>query len=333
MCCLPTALTRRAAITLSLLVALVAGGCGTSSAGDTAKPVSVLLDWTPNPAHAGLLTALASGLDRSNGVAIKLRTPGSSADGVRLLLSERADFAVLDVHDLAIAQARGRKLVGVMAVVGKPLAALIARNANRPRDLTGRTVAVTGAPSDLAVTKAVVNGDGGDSRTLKIQSAGFGAIESLLGGRVDAATGFFNQEGVALGRLNRGYKSFRLDSFGAPAYPELVLTTLPKTVEQRPELVQSVVTAFVKGTETAVSEPELARASVQARVKGSDTALLAAQTQAALGALLPPNRRAGTLDTTLLKRWSRWEAANGIVRLPPKIDTLFDPEFADKASR
>lgn len=317
----------------ALLVATVllpASGCG-GGRPSVATPVTVLLDWTPNPAHAGILTALAIGADRDRGVAVKLRTPSSSSDGVRLLLSGRADLAVLDIHDLAIARERGRDLVAVMAIVGRPLASLIAHDAKRPRDLEGRTVGVSGTASDIAVLDAIVRGDGGDPSKVRVRNAGFAATEALLGGRVDGATAFFNQEGVALARLDRGFRTFRLDAFGAPAYPELVLVAPAASLRDRAGLIQRVVDAFAIGTRKATSDPAAALSAVTARVRGGDPKLVAAQTRAALTAILPPDGKAGSLDPALLRRWARWEAASGIVRREPDVDRLAAPAFAQRS--
>ena len=52
-----------------------------------------------------------------------------------------------------------------MPIVQRPLAAVIARGdagVRRPRDLEGRTVGVTGLPSDEAVVDSEVSADGGD---------------------------------------------------------------------------------------------------------------------------------------------------------------------------
>ena len=321
--------TRPIVLCLLALLAFVASGCGESPKKGV-RNADVLLDWTPNPAHAGILTALSWKLDRANGVNVKLRVPSSSADGVRLLVSKRADFAVLDIHDLALAQAQGQKLTAVMAIVGRPLAALISRTAARPRELVGRTVGVTGAPSDVAVTRAIVAGDGGNPDKVKRRNAGFGAIEALLGGRVDGSVGFANQEGVALERLGRGYKTFPLDSYGAPAYPELVLVTLPQTIKNDRALITSVVTAFTEGTRAATADPGDAITAVKHRVAATKPGLLEAQTRSAVSRLLPPNGIPGSLDMNLLKRWATWEVASGIVKTTPNVSALFDPSFGRK---
>ena len=77
------------------------------------------------------------------------------------MLGGRAQLAVLDIHDLAIARERGRDLVGVMAIVQRPLAAVLTTGEVRtPRDLEGRKVGVTGLPSDDAVLRSIVEGAG-----------------------------------------------------------------------------------------------------------------------------------------------------------------------------
>jgi putative hydroxymethylpyrimidine transport system substrate-binding protein len=68
---------------------------------------------------------------------------------------------VLDIHDLAIAREQGADLVGIAALVARPLAALIARpGIERPRDLEGGIVGVSGLPSDPAFLRAILEHDG-----------------------------------------------------------------------------------------------------------------------------------------------------------------------------
>ena len=89
------------------------------------------------------------------------------------------------------------------ALVDRPLAAIAARGGtgiSRPRDLEGRTVGVSGLPSDPAFLEAVVRHDGGDPAEVDQVTIGFTAVTRLLSGRVDAAPIFWNAEGVVLRR-------------------------------------------------------------------------------------------------------------------------------------
>ena len=203
------------------------------------EPATLLLDFTPNAVHAGIYKAVARGYDDAAGVPLEVRTPSASTDALKLLQAGRADLAILDIHDLGLARQGGADLVGVMAVVQRPLAAVLAQPRIRtPRDLEGRRAGVTGLPSDRAVLRSVVSGAGGDPGRVRETTIGFEAVKALLAGRVDAATAFWNVEGVALKREKPATREFRVDDYGAPPYPELVLCVTRKTLRERPELVR-----------------------------------------------------------------------------------------------
>ena len=176
-----------------------------------------MLDFTPNAVHAGIYEALAHGYDVRAGVRLHVVAPSASTDSIRLLETGRADFAILDIHDLAIARERGQDIVGIMAIEQRPLAAVIAAPAIRtPRELAGRTVGITGVPSDTAVLRSVVAGAGGDPGRVRTITIGFNAVADLLAGRVAAATAFWNDEGVTLRRRRPGFHVFRVDRLRRP---------------------------------------------------------------------------------------------------------------------
>ena len=135
--------------------ALAAAGCSEERPG--LDNVRLALDFQPNAVHSGIYTAVRDGADERHGVNLEIRVPSASTDSLKLLSAGRADLAVVDIHDLALARERGSDLVGVGALVQRPLAAVIARaGVRRPRELTGRRVGVTGLPSDDAVLRAVL---------------------------------------------------------------------------------------------------------------------------------------------------------------------------------
>ena len=145
-------------------VARPLAGCGGTTGGDRPdETATLLLDFTPNAVHAGIYVASERGFDTAEGVKLEIRKPSASTDALKLLQGGRADMAILDIHDLGIAREQGRDLVGVMALVQRPLAAVLAQPGVRtPKDLEGKRAGVTGLPSDAAVLRSVVAGAGGD---------------------------------------------------------------------------------------------------------------------------------------------------------------------------
>src|SRR3954454_8385266 len=231
----------------ALLVAFA--GCGGTTGTDRPdEDASLLLDFTPNAVHAGIYLATERGYDEAEGVNLDVKAPGASTDALRLLQGGRVDMAILDIHDLVLARERKRDIVGVMAVVQRPLASVLAQpDIARPRDLEGKRAGVSGLPSDVAVLRSVVAGDGGDPDAVKTTTIGFEAVKALLAQRVDAATAFWNVEGVALHAERPATQEFRFDQFGAPAYPELVLCATRRTLDEQRPVLRATVRALQRG--------------------------------------------------------------------------------------
>ena len=287
-----------------------------------------MLDFTPNAAHAGIYSAVARGYDRRAGVRLRVIPPPSPADSIKLLEAGRVEFSVLDIHDLAIADERGADVVGVAGVVERPLAAVIAQpKFHGPRNLEGTTVGVAGDPSDLAVVHSIVAGSGGNPKLVKTIDIGSGAVADLLSGRLVAATGFWNDEGVALAQRRPGFNVFRVDSYGAPSYPELVLCATRNTVSRDPNLTRDVVRAVRMGYELTVSNPGASAADLERLVPGLDPKLIGTDLAALRPAFVGSNGHPGELDSSVLKSWSQWEVRFGIVSSAPDVATAFDTRF------
>jgi putative hydroxymethylpyrimidine transport system substrate-binding protein len=300
---------------------LALAGCGDDDGGGATRPATLALDFQPNPVHAGIYAALREDLDARNGLDLKVRVPSASTDSLKLLAAGRADMSVVDIHDLGLAREQGSDLVGAGALVQRPLAAVIAReDIGRPRDLEGRRVGVTGLPSDDAVLRAVVEDDGGDFDRVERVTIGFAAVPSLISKRVDAVVSFWNAEGVALRERGVRTREFRVDDYGAPRYPELVLVTKGATLTDRRRLVDDLLATLAAGTRAALADRDAAVADL-VEASGADEPLVRAQLAAVAPALRPPLR----LDWEALEGWAEFDARFGILESPPAIDEAFPP--------
>jgi putative hydroxymethylpyrimidine transport system substrate-binding protein len=312
--------------------AVLLAGCGPSSnSASSARAATLVLDFTPNAIHAGIYSAMARGYDQAAGLHLHVVAPSASTDSLKLLESGRADFAILDIHDLALARQAHQDVVGIMAIVEHPLAAVVAaRQIHSPRQLRGRTVGVTGAASDLAVLHSIVAGDHGDPRAVRTITIGFNAVPALLAHRVAAATAFWNDEGVTLAHQHRGFHSFRVERYGAPAYPELVLCATGGALRRDPGLARALVHALVHGYRFTLHNPEGSEADLEARVSNLDPRLVAEQLTAERGAFQGPGGVIGVLDRPTLQHWAKWEQAFGIVRRVPDVAAMFDGRFVPR---
>jgi ABC-type nitrate/sulfonate/bicarbonate transport system substrate-binding protein len=303
-----------------LLAAFLAAltGCGSASAPSESRPdqpATLLLDAPPGAVHAGIYLALQRGYDQSEGVHLQVRPPASPNEGLRALTGGQAELAIVDLHDLALARERGRDVVAVMAVVQTPLAAVIARpSIRRAAELRGRPVGVTGRPGDLAVARAIAGG------TVSPVRVRFGAVRALARRRVDAATGFWTDAGVAL----KGFRTFRIDALNPPPYPELVLATSRETLTTQGPVVRAAIRALRRGYEATIDDPAAAVSALTDAAPGQQRSLDAAQLDAVSPSFTAGVAHFGELDAGRLAQWARWEQRSGIVRRAPDVARAFD---------
>jgi putative hydroxymethylpyrimidine transport system substrate-binding protein len=299
-------------------------GCGSSSSSNT-KTVDVALDFVPNAVHAPLYEAVRTGADRRHGIRIHIVEPGSSPDSLKALLTRRADVGVLDIQDLGIARLKGRDIVGIAALVQRPLGALVSLpSITRPRDLEGKTVGVSGLPSDPAFVDAIVRHDGGDPSKIKQVTIGFEAVNALLARKVASVPAFWNAEGVTLKRKGLDVHEFKIDDYGAPPWPEVVLAVARSTLDDDRDTLQRFVAAVQDGARAELSDPAAAARDIAKASDSKDLGLVRAQL-AAVRPILDPKLR---LQRAVLERWAQFGAQIGLLDGRPDVRDGFDFRLA-----
>jgi len=330
----PVALRRiRAVRWACVLLALVGlAGCGgtTGSRGAQAlRPVGIALDFTPNPAHAPIFLAVHDGYDHRLGVNLQIRQPGTGPDSLKLLLDGRVDIGVLDINDLGLARERGADVVGIAALVQQPLGALIVQPyIKRPRDLQGRKVGVSGLPSDPAFLRAILSRDGASLRRVDQITIGFNAVAQMLAGTIAGVPAFWSDEGVTLRQRGLPVREFRINHYGAPNFPEVVLAVTRATLRRRRAAIIRALAAIAVGAHKAVTDPQQATRVIATAAAG-DPRLIRAQTLAIAPALQPPLR----LNPKVLAAWAQFDTATGLLPRPLAVGPSFDFSLAAPALR
>src|SRR6266852_8064689 len=190
------------------------------------QKVTLTLDWTPNPDHVGFYYAQGSGLFASAGLDVTIRAPSDPTAPLKLVAAGQSDLAVSYEQELFFAAARKLPVVAVAAVVPQPLNSIIAIE---PRihslaDLDGRTIGITGVPSDYAALDTALASAGLTRKDVKVVSIGYNLLPALLAHRVDAVIGVYrNVEGIQLEQRGLHPTIIPVDRAGVPTYDELVL--------------------------------------------------------------------------------------------------------------
>ena len=130
-------------------------------------------------------------------------------------------------------------------------------------------------------------------------------------------------EGVTLKARGVRTHEFRVDDFGAPRYPELVIVATRRGLAAHPDRIRRTLAALEDGTRAALRNPDSAVASV-ARAAQADRGLVHSELRAIAPALSPPLR----LSARALRGWATFDVRFGILRRPPDIGRAFDLSVA-----
>ncbi|HVC85778.1 MAG TPA: ABC transporter substrate-binding protein [Solirubrobacteraceae bacterium] len=307
-------------ILAAALVALALAGCGSSASGPV--HATLVLDFVPNAVHAGIYRALAAGYYRRAGIDLQVIPPSSTSTTLELIDAGKAQFGLADGIDVAEQIAMGRDAKAIMAVVQRPLGAPIALASEHLRsaaDLVGRTVGITGVPSDRAALDTVVAHAGGDPAKVKLVTVGFDGVPYLEAGKIAAFTGYWPDDGVSLQVSGHPITVFKLDSGGGPAYPGLVAFTTRSLIGRDPSLVRAFVRATVHGYEDTLRDPRRSLAELLA----ANPSIAPKLARASLAAYLPIFDAGGVPDGTLvgsrIAALSSWLVRNRLTARPVSV--------------
>ncbi len=134
-----------------LALALGLAACGEKSEGGStaAQPLSLTLDFYPNPDHAGIYMAQKLGYFEEAGLDVSIETPSDPAAPLKLVAAGQSDLAISYEPEVVLAHERGLDVVAIGALVNRPLTSLIWLGKSGIKgvaDLKGKTVATAGIP-------------------------------------------------------------------------------------------------------------------------------------------------------------------------------------------
>ncbi len=319
---------KRLVLLIALVLALIAVPVVLGGGGTQTVKVTVTLDWTPNPDHVGLYEARDTGLFSRAGLDVTIRAPSDPTSPLKLVGVGRSDLAVSYEQEVFFAAAKRLPVTAVAAVVPQPLNSFMSIEAQMTslRDLRGKTIGVTGVPSDYATIKTA-----GLAGKAKVVNVGYNLLPALLSHRVDAVLGVYrNVEGVQLQLRGLHPTIIPVDRAGVPSYDELVLVaskTRLKDAAYRSK-VRRFVAAFLAGTADARAHPAQALAILK-KVTASDPKFLARATPATLRLLAGP-KGVGCLSVAAWQRFGDWMQAQGLLKQRTAAASVVTTQFLPK---
>ncbi|HEY8808400.1 MAG TPA: ABC transporter substrate-binding protein [Solirubrobacterales bacterium] len=303
-----------------LALALGLAACGEKSddtTGAATEPLSLTLDFYPNPDHAGIYMAQKLGYFREAGLDVSIQTPSDPAAPIKLLAAGKTDLAISYEPEVMLAREQGLDVVAVDALVDRPLTSLIWLKKSGVKgvaDLRGKTIATAGIPYQDAYLKTILARAKLNPSDVKTVNVGYGLLPALVGGSAQAMLGgFSNVEGVDLRLRGKDPVVTPVDKLGVPTYDELVLVARRDRLEEDPQAIRLFLGALARGTAAAIKSPEATTKALLEANPNLDPKL----TRAEVAATLPLLSKRGTMNPAEWKAFIAWMRENGLISASP----------------
>lgn len=318
---------------LALSLALAACGQKTEDGSTETEPVSLTLDFYPNPDHAGIYMAQKLGYFEEAGLDVSVNSPADPAAPLKLVAAGRSDLAISYEPEVALAHEQGLGVVAIAAIVNRPLTSMMWLKKSGIKSvagLKGKTVAYAGIPYQEAFLKTILGRVKLTPEDVKAVNVGFGLLPALVGGSAEAMLGgYSNVEGVDLRERGKEPVVTPVDKLGVPTYDELVLVANRKKLEEDPEKYRLFIAALERGTDAAVAQPKAATKAILEANSGLEPKL----TEAEMTATLPllgarvDGQPFGYMDPTEWETFAGWMRDNGLIESLPTAAELLSNAY------
>ncbi|MBK8295571.1 MAG: ABC transporter substrate-binding protein [Solirubrobacterales bacterium] len=275
-------------LTLAVVAAIAVGACGSKSEDVTpqTEPLSLSLDWYPNPDHVGIYTAKEAGFFDDAGLDVNIDTPTDPALPIKLVAAGKADLAVSYEPEVLLAREQGLDVVAVGSIVNQPLTSMMwlkKSKIKRVANLKGKTVSTAGIPYQDAYLKTILARAGLNEGQVTKVGVGQGLMPSIVSGKAAATLGpYWNIEGVDLKLSGKKPVINPVDKLGVPTYDELVVVAQGQRIKEDPDAIRLFMSALARGTGQAVAAPNAATDTMLAANPSLDPKVTAAQVKVTL---------------------------------------------------
>lgn len=224
--------------------------------------VTLALDWYPNANHTGIYAALNAGYFLEAGLDLEIYVPADPTTVLQTVGAGRDTFGISYQADVLFARSQDVPVKSIAAMVQHPLNCLMFRadaGIERPADLAGKVVGVTGLPSDDAVLATILASDGLTLDDIEVVNVGYDLLPGVLSGRADAVLGaYWTHETILAEQQGTPVRYLRVEEWGVPDYYELVLVAGDAVINESADLVKGLLRALQRGYADATANPAAA---------------------------------------------------------------------------
>ena len=298
---------------------------------------SIVLDWFPWSAQAGLWVAKHKGYFKDERIDITFNIPSDPSTVLETVASGRDDFGINYQTNLLLARNQGIKVVSILGIVQHTLNSIMSLKASGitgPLDLVGRKIGTTGVPEYEKVLETVLKSQGKSIKDVELIKVGFDVVPALISKKVDAIIPAYSVY-EAVSAENKGFpvNVMRLEQNGIPDYYELLVVANEKTISEDKDLIGRFVRAVRRGYEDAISDPVAAIKIMKKINPEADLNLEIPSVKLLAPLWVPENKIFGWQEE---KRWidyANWMKENGLISKDLDVKDAFDNSFVENAAK
>jgi len=273
---------------------------------EAAKPVSLLLDWMPNPNHVVLYAGIEKGIFKKHGIDLTLKKLSDTADTIPYLTSGLADLAIYySAHTLrSVAKGADVQIAGIL--IKEPLDALVFRadsGIKKLADLSGKVIGSATGSVSSAYAKSL------EERGIKVKEfkkLTFDLVAALATRLVDCSFGCsYNIEPEQLNAQGIETRYFKISEFGIPDYYELIILSGITPVVKESSFPEKFHKAMTESIAFAKESPDEAFKLYAKANPNKDEKTLLWEKKAwnTTLSLLPKEQK---VDLEILKKYAEW---------------------------
>ena len=241
-----------------------------------ADKVTLVLDWSINTNHTGIVVADKLGYFADENIVLRLEAPPQTGAST-LVASGSAHLGISSQEELTFARSQGIPLVAVAAIIQHNTSGLAARadsGINRPRAISGKRYGGWGGAVEMAVVQALVEEDGGDFSQVQSIPIGDTDFFAATQNHIDVIWIFEGWDGIAAQHKGVDLTYMPIATIEALDYYTPVLITNEDLIAQSDALLTRSIRAISKGYAFAIDNPEKAAAMLLEHAPELDTTLV-----------------------------------------------------------
>jgi NitT/TauT family transport system substrate-binding protein len=271
----------RRALTLTLAGAALAAGFATTAHAQAKEKVVLLLNWYVYSEHAPFFIGKEKGYYEAEGIDLEIQEGRGSGVSVQAVAAGSATFGYVDVATMIRAATKGApvKAVGVaLQVSPMSVMGLAEKNVKTPKDIVGKTIAMTPGDSMSQIWPLFMKKTGLQEGQYKVVSGdGQTKLNAVINGQADLLLGYVMDQNIKIqDATKKPVTVVRFADYGVNLISSGLIAN-KDTLEKKADLVKRFMRASTKAFEETERAPE-----------------------AAIDAMLKANAKAGQRDTLIV---------------------------------